>query len=111
MILARSSRSFGPFWHNCMLLGKWSLLPMARREGSEPLYQAFATFKDRCLLADSSLLWPEAVLWTKQNVTELRRRLIDNPILGAQATFTEKLEDQLRGGPKELWMMIADLYY
>ena len=84
---------------------------MARRKQSEALYQAFATFKDRCLLADSSLLWPEAVLWTKQNVTELRRRLIDNPILGAQATFTEKLEDQLRGGPKELWMMIADLYY
>ena len=84
---------------------------MARRKQSEALYQAFAAFRDRCLLADSSLLWPEAVLWTKENVAELRRRLIDNPILGAQATFTEKLEDQLRGGPRELWMMIADLYY
>jgi 5-methylcytosine-specific restriction protein B len=83
---------------------------MARREDSVPLYSAFEEFRDRCLLSDSSLLWPASKVWTQENVEELRRRLVDNPIL-TSASFQEKLEEQLAGGVPELWMMIADMYF
>ena len=39
---------------------------------------AAEAWRDRCFMADSSL-FSEEVLWTRANLQELRRLLIDNP--------------------------------
>jgi 5-methylcytosine-specific restriction protein B len=83
---------------------------MARRDGYEKLYTSFELFRDRCLLSDRSLVWPDAQVWTRTNVAELQRRLVENPIT-TPASFEEKLEAQLAGASKDLWVLMADLYF
>lgn len=84
---------------------------MPRREESIALYEAYGQFRDRCLLDDESLLWPEVRAWTRSNVEELRRRLIDSPIFGNELSFGEKLQKQMEGAKAELWVCIADIYF
>ncbi|NLE61565.1 MAG: hypothetical protein GX616_24700, partial [Planctomycetes bacterium] len=70
---------------------------MARVTDFEPLYAAFERFLTLCVLGERSLLWPDRVTWTSDNVAEVKRRLIDNPILGAETSFDEKLAQQMDG--------------
>ena len=53
-------------------------------------------WRERCFMADGSLFGDES-LWTLSNIQDLKIRVIDNPIMGADLTFVEKLEEQLRG--------------
>lgn len=83
---------------------------MARRIQDQTLYDTFDLFKNRCLLKDSSLLWPDRPLWTPENLKKWKERVIDSPDLGTQS-FTEKLERQLGESYPELWGITADLHY
>ncbi len=83
---------------------------MARLPALEPLYQAFAAFRQRCLLEDRSLLWPEREVWTIANLEQLRRRFVEGFIQG-RMTFREKLEAQLSGAENDIWALVADCFY
>jgi hypothetical protein len=78
--------------------------------GAEPVYRAYQHFKERCLLGTSSLLWPEMKVWTPENVTEVKRRVVDNPHWG-DLSFTEKLQQQMEGAASEHWAILADIYF
>jgi DNA polymerase III delta prime subunit len=77
----------------------------------KPLYEVFDQFERRCLLEDRSLLWPERTIWTQENLAEMRERLIEGGIAGAQLSFGEKLEHQMQGASPELWGLLADIYF
>src|SRR5512142_793306 len=76
----------------------------------DPLYQAFAAFRERCLLYDRSLLWPEREVWTIANLEQVRRRFVEGFIQG-RMSFRDKLDAQLSGAPAEVWALFADAFY
>lgn len=84
---------------------------MARSPEFEPLYQAFEQFMKRCVLDDRSFLWPSEMAWSPENVTEVKRRMVDTPLLGSDLSFEEKLQEQMRGASRELWTIVCDIYY
>jgi MoxR-like ATPase len=84
---------------------------MARYPEYELLYSAYEMFRENCLLRDGSLLWPEKKIWTRKNLQDLRTRFIDSAILNPWLSFEEKLQEQLKGAPAELWALLADIYY
>jgi biotin operon repressor len=84
---------------------------MARSPEFEPLYQAFEQFMKRCVLDDRSFLWPSEMAWSPENVTEVKRRMVDTPLLGSDLSFEEKLQEQMRGASRELWTIVCDVYY
>lgn len=83
---------------------------MARRLKDQLLYDTFALFKERCLIGDTSLLWPERRIWTLENLRQWKELVIDRPILTSQ-TFNEKIEVQLAQAPAALWAITADLHF
>jgi len=84
---------------------------MARMKEYQPLYDAFRMFKERCLLQDRSLLWPDQPIWTLANLQDWKTQVIDQPNIEGDLNFNEKLEQQLTGVPPLLWGMAADLHY
>jgi hypothetical protein len=74
------------------------------------VYQAIQEFKQRSLLSNQSLLWPERTAWTASNVAEVKRRVVDSPETG-EGNFESKLLEQLRGAAAEHWIIIADAFY
>ncbi len=84
---------------------------MARSPKFEPLYAAFQTFLDRCIVGDHSLLWPESEAWTPANVADVRARMVDTPMAGGELSFEQKLQQQMRGAGSQLWRIVCDLYY
>ncbi len=83
---------------------------MARRLKDQLLYDTFTLFKERCLIGDTSLLWPERRIWTLENLRQWKELVIDSPI-PASPTFNEKIEEQLAQAPAALWAITADLHF
>ncbi len=69
--------------------------------------EAVAEWKESCLLADGSLLFPGEQVWTLDAVEELYRRYNENPLLGA-GTFEEKLQEQLKGADTQVIRFAAE---
>ena len=63
-------------------------------------------WRERCFLADGSLFGDES-LWTVENIRELRRRVIDNPIEG-DADFIDKFEKQLKTASVQVKQLAAE---
>ncbi len=84
---------------------------MAKRLEYKPIYDAFGTFLNRCIVGDASMLWPSDRAWTLENVAALKQRLVDSPIVEGNLSFEDKLQEQLRGGDPVLWKLIADIYF
>ena len=84
---------------------------MSRAPKYEPLYDAFQRFLDQCVLDDRSLLWPTEQAWTLANVAEVRRRMVDTPMSGGDASFEDKLKEQMQGASPAHWMILSDIYY
>ncbi len=76
----------------------------------DDVLQGSDSWRERCFLADGSLFGNEA-LWTLDNIRELKRRFLDNPIKGAERTFYEKLKDQLEGASSEVIRLAAELVW
>ena len=67
-------------------------------------------WRERCFMTDGSLFGDEA-LWTRDNIRELKHRLIDNPREGTGRAFYERHEEQLRSGPPELALLAAEVWW
>lgn len=64
------------------------------------------------LLGDRrSVIDPSATIWTADAAEELRARVEDNLIHGAEQSQWEKFEQQLRGASREVVLMAAELTY
>jgi len=84
---------------------------MSRVPKYDLLHDAFQQFLRQCLLDDRSLLWPTERVWTRENVVEIRQRLVDAPAPASDLSFEEKLVEQMHGAPPQHWMILCDLYY
>ena len=71
---------------------------------------AAEAWRDRCFMADGSLFSEEA-LWTRTNLQELRRLLIDNPSEGTGRTVHQRHEEQLRSAPPEVTRLAAEVWW
>ena len=58
------------------------------------ILNAAETWKRRCLLGNGSVLCEEPI-WTKNNLDTLKKLFVDNPILGGDRTFYDKLQEQI----------------
>ena len=84
---------------------------MARFPGNEVLYNVFQDFLNLCVTNNQSLLWPDSEIWTPENVSNVKKRMVDGPIMGNNLSFEEKLQKQMTNASPELWGIIADIYY
>jgi hypothetical protein len=64
---------------------------MARLSALEPLYRAYTAFRERCLVDDRSMLWPDQEVWTIANLEQVRRRFVVEIL----APFVEETGDAL----------------
>ena len=79
--------------------------------GEERVYQAAERWVDCALLSDDSLFTPGKTIWSKRWLGELRERFLNHPD-ESDATFAEKLRQQLTGSPPEVYQLMAEaLYY
>lgn len=83
---------------------------MARNPEHQSMYDAVRQFKENCLLADRSLLWPERSYWTLENLYELKQRFIEHDMPTDQ-TFGEKFSIQLGRDKPILWGIASDLFF
>ncbi len=67
---------------------------------------AAGAWRDRCFMADGSLFGDEN-LWTLDNVRELRRRVIDDPVPGKDR-FIDIFEKQLKPAPPQIKRLAAE---
>lgn len=76
---------------------------MARWTGNPETPSVLAAaeaWRERCVADDGSIL-SEQRLWTPDNLEALRGRFRENPILGADRGFYDKLREQLEHVPLE----------
>jgi DNA polymerase III delta prime subunit len=83
---------------------------MPYRPEHKLVYEAAHDFVQRCLLGNTSLLWPERTAWTATNVAEVKRRMVDSPDIGG-GSYEEKLYKQMSGASAEQWIILADATY
>src|SRR4051794_5933910 len=72
-----------------------------------PTYQAAEAFRDRCLLADRSLLFDDATVWTAANLDQLREKFVE-AYDASDRTFVEKFKDQVQGGDQPVVRLAAE---
>jgi 5-methylcytosine-specific restriction protein B len=71
-------------------------------------YQAAQAFRDRCLLADGSLLFGDDAVWKAANLDRLREKFVDAPDL-SDRNFREKFKDQIQGEPRPVVRLAAEV--
>jgi 5-methylcytosine-specific restriction enzyme B len=77
---------------------------------SGPIYAAAEVWRDRCLVADGSILQDGLNLWTPGLVDELDTRFVQNLDEG-DGDFFEKLKSQLGGGSPECRQLMAEVLW
>tara|TARA_R110000787_G_scaffold22424_7_gene65182 strand:- start:8978 stop:11266 length:2289 start_codon:yes stop_codon:yes gene_type:complete len=85
---------------------------MARWFGEEhgdAVLMAAEAFREKCLLGDGSLFGAK-MLWTADNIQQLKVAFVDNPQLG-QASFMDKLQSQLQGSGAEVQKLAAEFLW
>lgn len=84
---------------------------MARFTGegrdTSPTYKAAEVFRERCLLADGSMLFDDAPVWTAANLDRLREKFVDAPD-ESKRSFREKFEDQLKDEAQPVKRLAAE---
>lgn len=70
-------------------------------------YESARAFRDRCLMADGSLLFGDAPVWTSANLDRLREKFIDAPD-ESERSFREKFEDQLKDESQAVKRLAAE---
>jgi hypothetical protein len=68
-------------------------------EHTADVLKAADAWRKKCLLHDGSVFSTRS-LWTQQNISELKRLFVDNPILGNK-TFYDKLQEQIGNANSE----------
>ena len=67
-------------------------------------------WRERCFLKDGSL-FSEEPIWTLATIQDFKQRFIENPIVGTDRTFFEKLKEQLDGAPVQVLKLAAELVW
>jgi hypothetical protein len=80
---------------------------MARSPAKEAIYDIALQWKNRCLLNNRSLLWPEEVTWTTENLERLFLHFVENIDKGSES-FLEKLNRQIDDEPSAIHRIAAD---
>ncbi|HLU36396.1 MAG TPA: AAA family ATPase [Thermomicrobiales bacterium] len=81
---------------------------MARIEGKERIYEVAELFRQRCLVQQTSLLWPDREVWTVENLDRYWSVVPEHPDETGR-NFFEKLNDQLADQLDVLHKIAADL--
>jgi len=84
---------------------------LARLNRYAPVYETFAKFLYQSVLGEHSLLWPDERVWTLENVSEVRRWLVDTPIVDPGMSFEEKLLEQMEEAGSEHWTILGDIFF
>lgn len=74
----------------------------------ERIDETIELWKERCLLGDGSLLWPEDHLWTADHVRDLRDRFRAQPMYGQPGSFEDKLNRQLDEAPADVRRLASE---
>jgi hypothetical protein len=82
---------------------------MAPKSQAAPIYEAAATFRDRCLVDGTSFLWPTSSAWSKSNVSAVYDAVVEHPDSGKRKLL-EKLEDQMKVLGLDAHRIIADVF-
>ncbi len=76
---------------------------------SQPIYDAAARWRDRCLLGDGSL-FENGSLWTSTNLETIHAAFVEAPDEGKR-TFMQKFEDQIKPAGPEICRLAAEVLY
>jgi MoxR-like ATPase len=87
-----------------------SRLTSAVTEGVEDVYAAAELWVERALRASDSLFTPGTPIWQLDGLHRLRERFLDRPDEG-EGGFEDKLREQLRGNPAEIYQLMAEVMY
>jgi len=82
---------------------------MSRRKITEPILDAAAQWRTRCLLDGGSILSKQR-LWSKENFALLQHHYVDNPKSGTD-TFFQKLKTQLESAPTDVMQLSAEILW
>lgn len=80
------------------------MVDASRREHIDAVVEEW---RERCLIGDGSLLYPDEGLWTTDNLRAAYSNIAEHPLLDSR-TFMEKLKDQV-GGEAQLTLLGAEL--
>ncbi|HOP07911.1 MAG TPA: AAA family ATPase [candidate division Zixibacteria bacterium] len=85
---------------------------MARFVGmyTEDIYGAAKAWKDKCLLSNGSLLWDGEQVWTRDNLSDFKRRFVEQPDTSGE-NFAVKFKKQLEGGVPNLYRLAIEVLY
>lgn len=81
-----------------------AVVEASKREHIDAVVQEW---RERCLIGDGSLLYPDESLWTTENLRAAYSNIAEHPLLDARS-FMEKLKDQL-GSEPQLTLLGAEL--
>ena len=85
-------------------MARWTGQPQA-----PIVLDAAERWKRGCLLRSGSVFTNEQ-LWTAENLSQLRRSVVENPLVGAES-FYAKLEKQLAGAPPQIAQLAAEVFW
>ena len=74
------------------------------------LYAEIERFKDACLLCNGSILSPNAVLWTSENLAELHQHFVENIDEGS-GSYYDKLQQQISTAVPDARKLMAELHW
>jgi MoxR-like ATPase len=81
---------------------------MARFSPAETIYEVADLFRQRCLVAGQSLLWPDRHAWTVGTIDALVGAFVDRDD-SSEGTFLAKLHDQLAKESDDVLRVAADV--
>jgi 5-methylcytosine-specific restriction protein B len=71
--------------------------------------QIVDVWKQDCLIESGSLLFDDRSLWATANLEDFRTRLLDNPLDGAEQSFSQKLTTQLETAGEDVRWLAVEL--
>ncbi len=78
--------------------------------GAEKVYNAAQEWVEQALRREGSLFTPEKSIWSRHWLGELRQRFLNQPD-ESSAKFLEKLQQQLRDSPPEVYQLMGEALY
>src|SRR5688572_20228779 len=82
---------------------------VTKSKSLEPVINAAQEWIRRCLVGDGSVFIME-LLWTSENVEEVRRAFVDHPDLGDDDFFT-KLRGQMKSASPSAIRLMAEMVW
>ena len=78
--------------------------------GNAKVYAAALRWVHHALQTDGSLFTPGATIWSRKLLEQVRRNVLDKPMIDTQG-FWENLRRQLAGSPPDAYQLIAEVLY